>query len=164
MNSRLQRAAWTAAPVLFGMMIGIAWSEIEMTPDAAAADQGRAKAKAASKTAEPVRMGAVVRVNRETVDQYVLLHKHVWPKVLQRIRDSNIRNYSIYMGEMDDGNLYLFSYLEYVGDDMEGDMAAVANDPVTREWWKMTDPLQTRLKNTPTGSQWKSLTEVFHTD
>ena len=75
------------------------------------------------------------------------------------LKKSNIRNYSIFHR---DG--FLFSYLEYVGDDMEGDMAAVANDPVTREWWKMTDPLQTRLKNTPTGSQWKPLTEVFHTD
>ena len=104
------------------------------------------------------------RDNRETLDQYVILHKYVWPEVLNRIRESNIRNYSIFLGELDDGNLYLFSYFEYVGNDFDADMAAIANDPVTREWWKLTDPLQKRVKNTQTGDQWKSLEEVFHTD
>ncbi len=87
-----------------------------------------------------------------------------WPQVLERIRASNIRNYSIYLGELNDGELYLFSYFEYVGDDFEADMKAIGNDPVTREWWKLTDPLQNRIKNTPTGDQWKARTEVFHTD
>jgi L-rhamnose mutarotase len=54
--------------------------------------------------------------------------------------------------------------MEYVGDDLEADMQAVADDPISREWWELTDPLQRRVKNTPTGQQWKTLTEVFHTD
>jgi L-rhamnose mutarotase len=105
-----------------------------------------------------------VGLKREKVDEYVILHRHVWPEILERIRQSNIRNYSIYMGELDDDQLYLFAYMEYVGDDFEADMQAVADDPISREWWELTDPLQNRVENTPTGSQWKPLTEVFHTD
>jgi len=111
-----------------------------------------------------IRLGSVVGLKREKVDQYVILHRHVWPEILERIRKSNIRNYSIYMGELDDDRLYLFAYMEYVGDDLEADMQAVADDPISREWWELTDPLQKRVKNTPTGSQWKPLAEVFHTD
>lgn len=123
-----------------------------------------AKRDADRKTEQVQRFGRVVGLNRETKDQYVILHAHVWPEVLKQIRDSNIRNYSIFMGELDDGQLYLFSYFEYVGDDFDTDMQAMANDPVTREWWKLTDPLQKRVKDTPTGEQWKPFEKVFHTD
>lgn len=125
--------------------------------------QKLAKAKAA-KFKKVKRVGSVVGLSRETMEQYVILHAHVWPEVLDRIRKSNIRNYSIYMGELDDGNLYLFSYFEYVGDDFDADMQAIADDPVTQDWWKLTDPLQKRVKGTPNGDQWKTLEEVFHTD
>jgi L-rhamnose mutarotase len=121
-------------------------------------------AKAHPGTKKLVRIGSVVGLNRKTVDEYVILHRHVWPEILERLRKSNIQNYSIYLGELDDGRLYLFAYYEYTGNDFEADIEAMANDPVFREWWELTDPLQRRLKNTPTGSQWKALTEVFHTD
>jgi len=111
-----------------------------------------------------MRIGSVVGLKREKVDEYVILHRHVWPEILDRLRKSNVRNYSIYLGELDDGRLYLFAYYEYTGDDFEADMVAMAEDPVFREWWELTDPLQRRVKNTPTGSQWKELTEVFHTE
>jgi hypothetical protein len=40
----------------------------------------------------------------------------------------NIRNYSIYLHRLPDGNHYLFSYFEYVGSDFAGDMAKMAAD------------------------------------
>jgi len=179
MKRLLTRGAWIAVPLAIGVTIGIVWGEIAVTAadSAAAAHKDRAGAKAVkpvkaeqSKKAKPakpkklIRVGSAVGLNSKAMDQYVILHKHVWPGVLDQIRKSNIRNYSIYMGELNDGNFYLFAYFEYVGDDFEGDMQAMANDPVTREWWKLTDPLQKRIKSTPTADQWKKLTEVFHTD
>jgi len=169
MKQHFQRVLWVAAPVLFGVAIGWLWSEAHHSSwSSAVADEpshGGAHKAGKQADAKPVkRVGSVVGVNRETLDQYVLLHKYVWPQVLERIRASNMRNYSIYLGELNDGELYLFSYFEYVGDDFEADMKAIGNDPVTREWWKLTDPLQNRIKNTPTGEQWKTMTEVFHTD
>jgi L-rhamnose mutarotase len=113
---------------------------------------------------KPKRVGAVIGVKRETVDRYIQLHKAVWPGVLQRIHDSNIRNYSIYLGELDDGNLYLFAYYEYIGDDYEEDMKRIAADAETHRWWKETDPLQVPQKNRKPGEHWMTMREVFHTD
>lgn len=110
------------------------------------------------------RVGSVVGLNEATMEQYILLHDHVWPEVLKRIGQSNIRNYSIFVGQLDDGKYYLFSYFEYVGADFDADMAAMAADPVTRDWWKLTAPLQRRVQGTPVGDQWKTLKQVFHAD
>ncbi len=168
MTKQLRLLAMPIFPLLVGILVGYAWWG-GAGPDGpqearAAAPKAAGGSAVAERPHKVQRVGSVVGVNRQTLDQYVLLHKHVWPEVLDRIRSSNIRNYSIYLGELDDGNLYLFSYFEYVGDDFEADMAAIAADPVTREWWKLTDPLQRRVRNTPTGDQWKGLEEVFHTD
>jgi L-rhamnose mutarotase len=174
MRTQYQRAVWVAAPVLIGVLLGWLLSEARHDSQAKALAQETPHQQAVEAPSphhppaaeqKPVkRVGSVVGVNRETLDQYVILHKYVWPEVLNRIRESGIRNYSIYLGELDDGKLYLFSYFEYVGDNFDEDMKSIGNDPVTREWWKLTDPLQNRIKNTPTGDQWKAMTEVFHTD
>ncbi|NQT37716.1 MAG: L-rhamnose mutarotase [Planctomycetes bacterium] len=110
------------------------------------------------------RFGSVIGLKRESVDRYVELHAAVWPTVQKQISGSNIQNYSIYMGELDDGNLYLFSYFEYTGDDFKADMARMAEDPETQRWWKETDPLQIPLKNRAEGDHWMSMKEVFHQD
>jgi len=110
-----------------------------------------------------MRVGQVIGLRPEKKDYYIQLHANTWPGVLKRIRDSNIRNYSIYLAELD-GKLYLFSYYEYIGDDYEADMAKIAADPETQRWWKETDPCQIRLPGTPEGKWWKPIPEVFHTD
>ena len=83
------------------------------------------------------RYGQVIKVKPEYLEKYKALHANPWPEVNRMIQECNIRNYSIYYR---DG--YLFSYYEYVGDDYEADMAKMAADPKTREWWKETDPCQ----------------------
>ena len=42
------------------------------------------------------RYGMVIRVRPELEDAYVHLHANTWPAILQRISDSNIRNYTIF--------------------------------------------------------------------
>lgn len=103
------------------------------------------------------RYGMVIRVRPELEDAYVHLHENTWPGVLQRISDSNIRNYSIFMR---DG--YLFAYYEYVGEDYEADMAKMAADPVTQAWWKLTDPCQQAVESAAEGEKWAEMEEVFH--
>lgn len=103
------------------------------------------------------RYGMVIRVRPELEDAYVHLHENTWPGVLQRISDSNIRNYSIFMR---DG--YLFAYYEYVGEDYEADMAKMAADPVTQAWWKLTDPCQQPVESAAAGEKWAEMEEVFH--
>ncbi len=116
--------------------------------------------------AKPVnvqRFGSVIGLLPEKKGLYNRLHAHPLPDINAMITKCNIRNYSIYETELD-GKLYLFSYFEYVGDDFKGDMAKMAADPKTEEWWAETVPCQIRLPATPEGEQWKNIAEVYHLD
>jgi len=103
------------------------------------------------------RIASVIGLPPESVDRYESLHAVVWPAVLARISASNVVNYSIYRyGEL------LFSYMEYAGDDFDADMAAMATDPSTQEWWAVCMPLQRPVDDRVEGEWWKELPEVFH--
>jgi len=159
MRKHGKRIAATALPVALGILLGFAWGQAAPQRSARAQDSARSQAK----TGKVRRFGNVIGLRPEKKDDYVKLHAETWPGVLEQIRKSNIRNYSIYLAELE-GKLYLFSYFEYVGDDFEADMAKMAEDPVTQRWWKETDPCQFRLPGTPDGQQWLNIPEVFHTD
>ncbi|WP_329139689.1 L-rhamnose mutarotase [Streptomyces sp. NBC_01476] len=105
------------------------------------------------------RMAAVIRLRPEKEAEYRALHAAAWPDVLAALRRAHIGNYSIFLR---DG--LLFSYLEYTGDDYEADTAAIAADPATREWWKLTDPCQQPLGTAAEGEWWAPAEEVFHLD
>jgi L-rhamnose mutarotase len=83
----------------------------------------------------------------------------VWPEILQKIKECNIQNYSIFHK---DG--LLFAYFEYVGDDFESDMAKMAADPKTQEWWSIMEPMQQPVENRKEGEWWANMDEVFHLD
>jgi L-rhamnose mutarotase len=102
------------------------------------------------------RIASVIRVRPEKLEEYKRLHAQPWPAVLDRLRASNIGNYSIFVH----GDL-LFSYFEYRGADYAADMERIAEDPITREWWKLTDACQERLPATPDGRQWTEIPSVF---
>ena len=105
------------------------------------------------------RYGQVICVKPDQLDAYKKYHADAWPGVLDMIRECNIRNYSIYHK---DG--YLFAYFEYVGDDFDVDMAKMAADPTTQEWWDVVKPLQDPLLTRAEGEWWADMEEVFHTD
>jgi L-rhamnose mutarotase len=105
------------------------------------------------------RYGQLIGVKPEAIDEYERLHAAVWPEVLAAIQACNIRNYSIFRH----GNT-LFAYFEYVGHDFATDMAKMAADPKTQEWWTHTDPLQEPVPGRRPGEWWANMREVFHTD
>lgn len=109
------------------------------------------------------RYGSVIGVKKEKIAEYKRLHADCWPGVLKMIEECNIRNYSIYLTEIEKDKYYLFSYFEYVGDDFEGDMKKMAADPTTQRWWKETDPCQTPVPIRKEGDHWKRMEEVFYT-
>jgi len=110
------------------------------------------------------RYGMVIGVNADRIEEYKRLHAAVWPEVLQMIAQCQIRNYSIYLRQLDDGNHYLFSYFEYCGDDFSADMARMAADPTTQRWWDVCMPCQQPLADREAGEWWASMEEVFHCD
>lgn len=110
------------------------------------------------------RHGMVIRLRPDKVEEYKRLHAAVWPDVLRIISLCHIRNYSIYLRTLDDGQPVLFSYFEYVGDDFASDMARMAADPTTQRWWSCCKPCMQPLDNRAPDEWWSGMEEVFHWD
>ncbi len=110
------------------------------------------------------RYGMVIGVKPEKIEYYRKLHAAAWPGVLAKIKECNIRNYSIYLREVEKGQYLLFSYFEYTGKDFAADMARMAADPETQRWWKETDPCQSPIPTRSDKEFWSRMDEVFHTD
>ena len=105
------------------------------------------------------RYGWLIGIRPEAIEEYKRYHAAVWPEILEKIKDCNIRNYSIYLKD----NL-LFGYYEYHGNDHDADMARMAADPRTQEWWAVMCPMQAPLATRQKGEWWARMEEVFHMD
>jgi len=110
-------------------------------------------------TAVGRRIASVIGLDPAGAAEYERLHTNVWEDVLRQIARSKIRNYSIYRY----GDL-LFSYYEYMGHDLDADLAAMAADPVTQRWWELCSPLQRPVPERASGEWWHVLDEIFHAD
>lgn len=107
------------------------------------------------------KIGAVVEVKAEWVDKYCELHKNVWPEVLAIITNSNIQNYSIFLRELNGLGYYLFSYFEYIGENYENDMKAIADNLITQKWWAECKPCLRPLKGIKIEECWAGMEKVF---
>ena len=105
------------------------------------------------------RIGLCIRLNASAIVEYKKLHAAVWPEVLATIARCHIKNYSIFLKEPEN---FLFACFEYHGSDYAADMAVMAQDVKMREWWKLTDPMQTPFDHRAQGEWWARLEEVFH--
>jgi len=110
------------------------------------------------------RYGMVIGIKPDKIEYYKKLHAAAWPGVLAKIEECHIRNYSIYLREVAEGQFLLFSYFEYTGHDFEADMARMAADPETRRWWQETDPCQSPIPTRLDKEFWSRMEEVFHAD
>jgi L-rhamnose mutarotase len=107
----------------------------------------------------PQRFGMVARLVPELREEYLALHRAVWPQVEATITECGIRNFTIFVrGDV------IVGYYEYVGDDYEADMAGIAADAETQRWWQLTDAMQEPDPARAAGAWWLDLPEVFHTD
>ena len=107
------------------------------------------------------RMGHMIGVKPEVIAEYKRVHANVWPQVLARLTKSNITNFSIFLREPEN---VMFSYWEYTGSDFAADDAAIAADPLTKDWWKLCSPMQAPLESRAKGEWWAPMEEVFHLD
>ena len=107
------------------------------------------------------RMGMVIGIRPEHIEEYKRLHAAVWPEVLSMIGACNIRNYTIFLREPE--NL-LFGYWEYHGTDFVADAAKMAADPRTQDWWAINMPLQAPLATRKRDEWWAMAEQIFHCD
>lgn len=78
-----------------------------------------------------------LRVKPDRLDEYLDIHRNVWPEMLAALHDAGYRNYSIFA----DGN-ELFGYLEC--DDWNAAQQALSTSDANRRWqaW-MSEYLET---------------------
>lgn len=105
------------------------------------------------------RFGRLIKVRPEYEERYIILHKYTFQGVLDRICNSNLRNYSIFLKEG-----LLFAYYEYIGNNFEADINNIAKDTTTQDWWKLTKPMLEMLETRKEGEWWASMEELFHMD
>jgi len=153
MRSHLRAAMLVAVCIAALAMV---WCGVRIGPLEARAAQSRHKVQ---------RYGMAIGIKPERIAEYKKLHANAWPGVLSKIRKCHIRNYSIYLAELEKGKYYLFGYFEYTGGNFAADMKAMAADATTVKWWKQTDPCQIPLPTRKKGEKmWLNMREVFHTD
>jgi L-rhamnose mutarotase len=73
------------------------------------------------------RAAFVLHVKPEKIDEYIEAHAHVWPEMLQALRDAGFRNYSIFRSGTD-----VFGYFEC--DDLDRAAAYMEAQEVNTRW------------------------------
>ena len=91
------------------------------------------------------RVGMVIGLKPECVTEYKGVHDDSNPGVRDLLTKYHMHNFSIFLHKID-GKWYEFGYYEYTGDDFEGDMAKLGEEPRNIEWLKKCDPMQVPLK------------------
>jgi L-rhamnose mutarotase len=106
------------------------------------------------------RVGMVVGIRPEKIDQYKALHADDNPGVRDLLTKYNMHNFSIFMHEID-GKYYEFGYYEYTGDDFEADMAKLDAEPRNKQWLEICDPMQVPLKGY---DSWAVMEQVYYNE
>jgi L-rhamnose mutarotase len=117
-----------------------------------------------SRPAEVKRFGMVVGVRPEKIAEYKELHANCWPGVLEAMKECHIRNFSIYLAEIEEGNHLLFGYFEYWGKAFDADMARMQTYDINKKWWKLTDACQKAVPLKEGDGLWMGMEEVFHSE
>jgi len=105
------------------------------------------------------RIGFVLKVKRDKIEEYKQHHKKVWPEMLDALRRTGWHNYSLFMRA--DGTL--FGYFE-TAENLEHAVAAMAKEEINSQWQKFMAPYFEALEASQPDESMKELEEVFHLD
>ena len=103
------------------------------------------------------RVGMVTQLRPDKLEEYQRLHADSNPGVRDLLTKYHMRNFSIYLQQID-GKWYEFGYYEYTGRDFEADMARLAKEPRNIEWLKVCDPMQIPI---PGAKGWTEMHRVY---
>ena len=104
------------------------------------------------------RVGFLLKVRADRLDEYRERHRHVWPEMLDALQESGWRNYSLFLRE--DG--LLFGYVEV--EDFAAALAAMADRDVNARWQGEMAPYFEQLDGQRPDEGLLRLEEVFHLD
>ncbi len=89
-------------------------------------------------------------------DEYERRHRHIWPELLDALRDAGVREYDIFL---DEDTHHLFAVLKRTPDHH---MDRLPTLDIMRKWWdRMADIMQTAPDHAPLQ---QPLVPVFHMD
>jgi len=104
------------------------------------------------------RVGMVIRLEEDMIEEYKKIHADDHNGVRDLLVKYNIRNFSIFLIQLEDGNYYEFGYYEYVGDNFEDDMKKLAAEPRNQAWLEVTDAMQIPLHG---NTSWTEMEQIF---
>jgi L-rhamnose mutarotase len=104
------------------------------------------------------RIGFVLKVKKDKLDEYKRRHREVWPEMQEALRRTGWGNYSLFLRE--DG--LLFGYLETP--DFEAARAGMAATEVNARWQAEMAPFFEQLEGQRPDEGMLPLEEVFHLD
>jgi L-rhamnose mutarotase len=100
----------------------------------------------------------LLRVRPERLEEYKERHKAVWPEMLEALRETGWRNYSLFLRK--DG--LLVGYLET--DDFAAARAGMKSREVNLRWQTEMAPFFVSERGEHADDQMGGLEEVFHLD
>ena len=105
------------------------------------------------------RIGFILKVKQDLIDDYKEHHRHVWPEMLQALREAGWHNYSLFMR----GDGLLFGYFE-TPESLEAAQAAMEDTNVNMRWQEMMAPYFELPPDARPDQMLVELDEVFHLD
>jgi L-rhamnose mutarotase len=104
------------------------------------------------------RVGFLLKVKPDKLDEYKKHHKNVWPEMLDALRRHGWHNYSLFLRE--DG--LLFGYVE-VAESFQASLAGMAGEAINEKWQAFMAPYFESISGRPDENMIE-LEEVFHLD
>ena len=105
------------------------------------------------------RVGFLLKVRPERLEEYRARHREVWPEMLEALRRTGWHNYSLFLRE--DG--LLFGYFETV-ESFQSALDGMAREEVNARWQDYMAPFFENLTGAHADQSMLELEEVFHLD
>lgn len=105
-----------------------------------------------------MRICFVLRVKCDKLEEYKRRHAQVWPEMLDALRQTGWRNYSLFLQA--DG--LLIGYLET--DNFDNAYEGMKNHPINSRWQAEMSPFFEALNGAGPDDRISPLDEVFHLD
>jgi L-rhamnose mutarotase len=105
------------------------------------------------------RVGFLLKVKPEKIEEYKARHTTVWPEMLDALRRTGWHNYSLFMRE--DG--LLFGYFE-APESFQASLVGMSQEDINAKWQDFMAPFFENLTGAHADQSMVELEEVFHID
>ncbi|MBZ5516509.1 MAG: L-rhamnose mutarotase [Acidobacteriia bacterium] len=105
------------------------------------------------------RVGFLLKVRADKLEEYRKHHQAVWPEMLEALRKHGWHNYSLFLRS--DG--LMFGYFE-TPTDFQAALAGMAAEPINAKWQAFMAPYFEALGGARPDESMAELEEVFHLD